>query len=412
MRAPSHIHEAAQALDGTRPRHGGGSGPGTALARAVARGRELGDGFRELGGKLVAYYLVRLRAQPAAARGDRDLASLVAETYRRDPKHTAFLLERLCYDFVKGHRRSGRAGRGASSEEIPRHLLDGSAAAPGALPEQSLILLHAGLGMALTEILLLPVPRGSPASAFAAALDSFAAQVEANARPEFAAVAFESLGLMVRRFIPRLHAPVETCLRARDERLAAYYWHGAGRGIYFLPGLFHPFPGRARRGLEICRREPLEPRHRLDALAGFCFASTMINLRHPELVARLLPYLGPGEIEALASGVAGALLTRHHTSPDQPGVRTFLRPLAANLTGRGARRGAGLGADLAGLWENAVRRPCLAALDGAYPLLRTRGELARLARHCPLGSLPAPETPGDAGDAGAAGGAVTPEMRE
>jgi hypothetical protein len=386
MRAPSRIHEAAQALGDTRPRHAGGSWPGTALAQTVARGWELGAGLRELQGKLVAYYLVRLRAQPRAARGDRDLASLVAETYRRDPKHTAFLLERLCYDFVKGHRRSGRAVR---SEEFPRHLLDGSEAAR-ALPEESLILLHAGLGMALTEILLLPLPPGSPAPVFAAALDSFAAQVEANARPEFAAVAFESLGLIVRRFIPRIHAPVEACLRARDSRLAAYYWHGAGRGIYFLPALFHPFPGTARRGVEICRREPLEAHHRLDALAGFCFASTMINLRHPELVARLLPYLGPGEVEALASGVAGALLTRHHTSPDQPGVRVFLRPLAGDLTGRGA----GPAADLAGLWEEAVRKPCLAALDHAYPLLRARGELARLARHCPLGSLPVPEPGG------------------
>src|SRR5579864_6110994 len=198
MRAPNHIQEAARALDGTRPPRAGGAGPGAALARAVARGRELGDGFRELGGKLVAYYLVRLRAQPAAARGDRDLASLVAETYRRDPRHTAFLLERLCYDYVQGLRRGGRAGRSAG---LPRHLLDGREAAR-ALPEESLILLHAGLGMALTEILLLPLSSGSSAPVFAAALDSFVAQVEANARPEFAAVAFESLGLMVRRFIP------------------------------------------------------------------------------------------------------------------------------------------------------------------------------------------------------------------
>jgi hypothetical protein len=403
MRAPNPIHEAARALDGTRPRPAGGAGPGAALARAVARGRELGDGFRELGGKLVAYYLVRLRAQPAAARGERDLASLVAETYRRDPRHAVFLLERLCYDYVKGLRRSGRSGhsgRAGSAAGLPRHLLDRQEAGR-ALPEESLILLHAGLGMALTEILLLPLPAGSPAPIFAAALDSFVAQVEANARPELAAVAFESLGLMVRRFIPRIQVPVEACLRARDASLAAYYWHGAGRGIYFLPGLCHPFPGTARRGLEICRREPPRPRHRLDALAGFCFASTMINLRHPELVARLLPHLGQGEIEALASGVAGALLTRHHTSPDRPEAREFLRPLAADPSGRGAGHEAGgeggPAADLASLWENAVRRPCLAVLDRAYPLLRARGELARLARHCPLGSLPTsapPEVPG------------------
>jgi hypothetical protein len=340
----------------------------------------MGANVREFGGKLVAYYLVRLRVQPRAVRGECDLASLVVETYRRDPKHTAFLLERLCYDYVRGLQRAGRAG---GAGEIPRHLLDGQGAA--ALPEQSLILLHAGLGMALTEILLLPLRPGAPASTFDAALDRFAEMVEANSRPAFAAVAFESLGLMVRRFIPRLHGPVESRLRARDARLAAYYWHGAGRAIYFLPGLFHPFPGTARRGLEICRREPLEPQHRLDALAGFCFASTMINLRHPELVARLLPFLGPGEIEALASGVAGALMTRHHTSPDVSGVREFLLPIA--------ERGGPAADFLAGLWEEEVRKPCAAALDHAYPLLRARGELASLARHRPLGSLPAPETP-------------------
>jgi len=379
MGTPGRFQHAADALVGARPRDAGAPRQGTA---AAARRRELGANVREFGGKLVAYYLVRLRAQPRAVRGESDLASLVVETYRRDPKHTAFLLERLCYDYVRGLWRAGRAG------EMPRHLLDGQAAA--ALPEQSLILLHAGLGMALTEILLLPLRPDAPASTFDAALDRFAELVEANSQPAFAAVAFESLGLMVRRFIPRLHGPVEARLRARDARLAAYYWHGAGRAIYFLPGLFHPFPGTARRGLEICRREPLEPQHRLDALAGFCFASTMINLRHPTLVARLLPFLGPGEIEALASGVAGALLTRHHTSPDEPAVREFLRPIAEDLAGPGASPATVL---LAGLWEEEVRRPCAAALEHAYPLLRARGELASLARHRPLGSLPAPETP-------------------
>ncbi len=350
------------------------SGP---AAAAHGHLRELGAGFQEFGGKLVAYYLVRLRAQRRAARGGGDLGSLVAETYRRDPRHTAFLLERLCYDFVRGLRRSGA--------EL-RHLLDG--AAPGALPEQSMILLHAGLGMALTDILVRPLSRSSPAAAVDAALDRFAESVRDNARPELAAVPFEALGLMVRRFIPRLHDLVEARLRARDERLTAYYWHGAGRGIYFLMSLFHPFPGTARRGLERCRREPLEPHHRLDALARFSFPSTMINLRHPELVARLLPYLGPGEIEALASGVAGALLTRHHTSPGEPGVREFLRPIAAPRPRPAGDRVAEIWVEL---WEDAVRRPCAEALDRAYPLLRARGELASLARHRPLGTLLAPE---------------------
>ncbi len=364
------LQAAARTVGGALPRHAAGARPEPA---APALGRELSAGFRELGAKLVAYYLVRLRKQPRAARGDGDLGALVAETYRRDPAHTAFLLERLCFDFVKGLWRAGKE---------PRHLLDGAAA--GALPEQSLILLHAGLGMALTEILVQPLPPGGPPAAVDAALDRFAELVEVNARPEFAAVSYEAMGLMVRRFIPRLHDTVEARLRLRDARLAAYYWHGAGRAIYFLPSLFHPFPGTTRRGLETCRREPLEPHHRLDALAGFSFASTMINLRHPELVARLLAYLGPDEIEALASGVAGALLTRHHTSPDEVEVRGFLRPIDEPRALPGGDR-------LAVLWDDAVRRPCAEALDRAYPLLRARGELTCLARHCAVGTLLAPE---------------------
>src|SRR5579864_3823910 len=106
-------------------------------------GRELGAGVQELGRILVAYYLVRFHPQPGAARGRRDLTSLVAGAYRRNPGHTAFLLERLCYEFVKRFWRAG---------EEPRQLLCGEEAMW--LPEQSLILLHAGLGMALAKRLL------------------------------------------------------------------------------------------------------------------------------------------------------------------------------------------------------------------------------------------------------------------
>jgi hypothetical protein len=335
--------------------------------------RELGAGFQELGGKLVAYYLVRLRAQPQAARGNRDLTSLVADVYRGDPRHIAFLLERLCYDFVKRYWRAG---------EEPRHLLDGKEARW--LPEQSLILLHAGLGMALAEHLLAPLHPDDADGTFDAALDRFAELVKDNARPEFAAVPFEAMGVMVRRFLPGLHGAVSARLLARDTCLAAYYWHGAGRAIYFLPGFFLPSPGVVRGGLEACRREPPERCFRLDALAGFCFASTMINLRHPELVARLLPHLEPGEAEAVASGVAAALMTRHHTCPYELGVRAFLRPIAEPGAGTA-------GGGLAGAWEGLVRGPCEEALVRAYPLLRARGELATLARHRPLGTLLAAE---------------------
>lgn len=362
---------AQSAAIGAPPRAVGAGG--WTAAGAPARGRELVGGCRELAGKLLVYYLVRLRPQRRARRGTSDLASLVAEVYRRDPRHAVFLLERLCYDVVLGRWRAG---------DEPRHLLDAGAAGP--LPDKSMILLHAGLGMALAEIHVCALAPGSSAAAIDGALERFAGQVRANARPELAAVAFEALGVMVRGLRARILAAVAARLQALDETLAAYFWHGAGRAIYFLPGLLVPVPGGAARGLAICRREPPLPGRRLDAIAGFCFASTMVNLRRPERVARLLPYLDREEVEALACGVAAALVTRHHTSPDEAAVRAFLRPLAA-------RRG-DLGADrsVAALWDEAVRQPSAEVLDRAYPLLLARGELASLARHRPLAAVLAP----------------------
>jgi hypothetical protein len=375
MSLPDRFHEPSPLAAAWRAPSTGPWPAGVPLT-LTALGRELGAGCRELGAKVVAYYLVRIRAQRRAARGNRDLVDLVVETCRRDPRHMVFLLERLCYDFVKGRWASGE----------PRHLFDGPEAAR--LPEQSLILLHAGLGMALADLLVRPLRPGDPAAVCDAVLDRFSRLLEANARPEFAAVAFESLGLMVRRFLPHLHVLVEGRLRARDPRVAAWYWHGAGRAIYFLPGFFHPFPGTARQGIELCRREPPAASYRLDALSGFSFAATMINLRHPELVARLLSHLDPHEIEAVASGVAGGLLTRRHTSPDDPAVEAFLRPLAAPAGAAGVDGTAS--ARLVELWDREVRGPCAEALESAYPLLRARGELATLASHSPVGKLLCP----------------------
>ncbi|HYL05336.1 MAG TPA: hypothetical protein VE075_04820, partial [Thermoanaerobaculia bacterium] len=347
-------YEAVRAITGKQSLDAAGSWPAPP-ARGFAR--ELAAGFQEFGGKLTAYYLVRIRAQRQAARGTGDLASLVAGVYRREPRHTAFLLERLCYDFV---RRFWRAGT------EPRRLLDGAEARH--LPAESLILLHAGLGMALAEHLLRPLRPDSSEAAFDAALGRFAELVSDNARPELAPVTCEAMGLMVRRFLPGLHAAVAARMRARDPGLAAYYWHGAGRAIYFLARLFHPFPGSPRKGLEICRREPPEPRYRLDALAGYCFASTMINLRHPEVVAGLLPHLAAGEAEPLASGVTAALITRDYTCPGEPAVRRFLRPSAEISFAASA-------GELAAAWEEVVRRPGAEAMDRLYPWLRARGKL-------------------------------------
>jgi hypothetical protein len=367
------------------------------------------DGVREVGAKLRVYYWVGLRSQRAALRrAGGDLPLLVAEAYRSDPWRTAFLLERMCYDLVLGIFRSGA---------VPSRLLDPPG---GALPGESLVLLHAGLGMALARRLLGPLRPQAPGAAFDSALDRFAGLVADNAQPAFAPVCFEALGVIARRFFPGLHREVARRLRARGPELAAWYWHGAGRATYFLPALLHPFPGMARRGAEICRSEPSAGENRLDALSGFCFAAAMVNLPRPGLVARLLPHLAPGEVEALASGVAGALLARHHTCPEDPAVHAFLAWGQAGPARSGAGEAAcgpaatgSLSESLSEPWAREVIGPCREVLERAYPRLRARGELSLLARHQPLAALLAesadpPLAAPFAGAAGAAGAEAPP----
>jgi hypothetical protein len=237
--------------------------------------------------------------------------------------------------------------------------------------------LHAGLGMALAHQLLRRLAPASPAAAFDAALRSFLELVEQNSRPAYAIVPVEALGLMVRLFQPRIFRAVERQLRAIDPGLTSYYWHGAGRAIFFLPAQFHPFPGAIDGGLEICRREPPEPALRQDALSGFSFAAVMTDLRHPRSLEPLLGRLSerPEEAEALASGAAGAVLTLLHTTPDDPAIAAFLayRPPASE-TSRSE------------LWQRWVAGPSAFAVE-LYPLLAASGQLGVFARHQSPGSL-------------------------
>ena len=313
----------------------------------------------ELLNKAKAYWLVGLWRQ-RTPRGV-SLGDLVARVYEREPELAPFRLERLCYDFVNaGWRRGGE----------PRSLL----AAGAGLPEESLVLLHAGLGMALTRRLLRPLGAGSPAADLDARMRRFIELARENSRPDLEPVAIEAAGPIVRMFLPRLRVGVAHWMRAAAPEREGFYWHGVGRGAYFLPGSSLPRAGALRHALTVCRREPPDAATRLDALSGLAFAVAMINWHQPWLIERLLGLLGdepgaasrsaearepgmadepgeidqpgesdePGEVDAVASGVAACVLARRITLPDAPPP-----PLLAYEP----REAAGRGRDRAKLWD-------------------------------------------------------------
>ncbi|HEV7516034.1 MAG TPA: hypothetical protein VGR07_07015 [Thermoanaerobaculia bacterium] len=326
--------------------------------RPRREGRAIGVELLELRNKVSTYYRVRVGAVRRLGRAP--LAGRIAAALAGDPAQSAFDVERLALEFAR--RALVREGR-------PRGLLlEGEATR---LPEESLILAHAGMGLAFALERLAPLRPTSPAAAFDAVLGELLDLYEANSQLAYLPVPQETLGLAVRLFLPRLRGPVDAGLRRIAPDLTCLFWHGAGRGVYFRPAQF--LPGGLARAVDLCRREPPLATERLDALAGLSFAVAMVNLHHPRAFARLLPQVADGsaEAEALTHGVIACLLARHHTTPADPAIPAFLAYRPADLRWRES-------------WERRVSEPGAHALTRLYPALREHRRLGDFARFQPL----------------------------
>jgi hypothetical protein len=214
--------------------------------------------------------------------------------------------------------------------------------APGiqALPPHVRVPLHTGAGLALAEVAL----RSARQSELHSVLNKFWHSCVENAQDGYAPIAFEALGLVAVTLYPHLLAAIE---RQLPEALTAYFWHGAGRGLYFSGFSFLPCAAPRRRAIEISRRAPGSEVGRRNALAGFAWAMTLVNIRNPEVLENCLRDHA-GEIQrdgAFSAGVASALVVWQHAAPDDP----FLDLLDRFRPGDPA---------LAPLWDNLIKRPC------------------------------------------------------
>lgn len=311
---------------------------------------------RELANKALVYRLVRASGIGEAVSHDDPWEELVAAVYRRGSHAALFRLERLGYELaVATWERSGP----------PRDLLRGARAA--AMPERSLLVVHCGMGLAFGQRVLTALGRGNGDADLAAALGRVVDLCRDNSRAGCVGAALEAVGLYVRIFHPDLLAGAGRVMATLDEDTRAYFWHGVGRGVYFLPR--HFVPGSVARALAVCRREGPDAAARRDALDGFFFATAMVNLRHPRVVEHLLTTAGllPEEEDVAAAGVMAALLARFHTTPDDPSVGRLLvhRPAPHRAL----------------LWDRLVADRGARAIAVYYPQLTASGRLGELARH-------------------------------
>lgn len=205
----------------------------------------------------------------------------------------------------------------------PQHLL--TADQVSALPVSSLLPLHTGMGLSFAEHLLATLELPPADTTIDRVLQQFIALCKGNARPGYTGAVMEALGLVTRLSYPNLTLVVDRRLSAIAPDIVDYFWHGVGRGLYFLPFNSLPSADSTWRAVELAQGEAPHTLGQRNALAGLAWAVTLVNIRHPEILVAFLKRYGHilTSSDAFANGVSSALIIWFGMQGYDPYLRAF-----------------------------------------------------------------------------------------
>jgi hypothetical protein len=243
----------------------------------------------------------------------------------------------------------------------------------GDLPSASLAMLHAGMGLSFASQLFALLQDDNQTSSLERVVREFLALCRNNSREGYQGAAIESMGLVVRELYPSLVLAVDHLLATLDEEKVAYFWHGVGRALYFLPVNFLPSASTIWCAVRMCQQEAPHALGRMNCRAGLAWAITLVNLRQPEIMEALLQQHGDqlaGD-GTFAAGVGSALILRYDTTPQDTSL--------ADFCGHQVKASPAL----AERWREQVCLPCENALRRVYPRLKERHLLEQIFRFRP-----------------------------
>lgn len=310
--------------------------------------------FQEFQNKLQAFYLFEyvdsILGFPEGAVPN--LTEMLYRTHSLGPFFSVWATEGVGHYYVY---------QVAASDRLPHSTLSDAIN----VPAENLIPLHTGMGLALAEVSL---NRHSAPEALA---DAFVQLCRRNSRHEYWPAAMEALGLVVRNLRPELIAPLDQLFASGHDDLRAYFWHGIGRGHYFAVVNSLPRWNAPGQGFEMCLQSPHEL-GKLNALSGFAWAMTLVNLRHPEIIASWLDHYGAMiTSDAVANGIASALLIWAFSASDDHLIRALAQYQPAD--GRSI---------LPRIWENHVQQSAHLVLE--CRTFNVTPETAKIFRYQPL----------------------------
>jgi hypothetical protein len=262
-----------------------------------------------------------------------------------------------------------------SSGAIPVGMLTNNSVSP--LPASSLIPLHAGMGLSLAEQLL-PLMEKNVGSS----LNTFEDRCRRNCRKGYFGAAYEALGFAARNLYPHLVRPIDRALAHHNPKLQAFFWHGVGRAIYFSPTNFLPWRAAPWQGLRASLREPPHILGQRNAVSGFCWALTLVNIEHPAVMGMFLEHhmLHISSDNACGNGIRSALIVWRNVASAYHLKALYLYKPDASIKS---------------IWNELVLRSCDLAIE-YHDVLRSGGVLGELFRSQPLAGLVARARSGSA----------------
>ena len=269
-----------------------------------------------------------------------------------------------------GHVYSQRTWSGR--EDAEGIMIEGQAAN---LPEKSLTMMHAGLGLCLAESLMKQLTPASPAGEAERVLKTFIKLCRNNSRQGYVGCALESLGLVTRCFNYPVLDLVQRVLADVDETAWEFFWRGAGRALYFSPG--HMLQPLYSPWIAAEQEAPNDRAYRI-LKAGITWPTNIVNMRQPEIFEDFIKRRGAsGESDGtIFHGVAASTTMAMDITPDHPVVKDYLAYVPKSADPKVQR-----------LWYKLVHDPVRKAVDRYQPILRKHKMMDQVFRFQDLDAL-------------------------
>jgi hypothetical protein len=195
------------------------------------------------------------------------------------------------------------------------------------IPPNFLLPLHSGGGLTLAETTIREHRSSLQRPQMGDSLTKFQSLVDQQSASGLGPAVFEALGLVLHTMYPDLLDPAADHLREHNPSGYRLLWHGVGRGHYF-----DPFQMMVPTNLRDQSYLSATDDAALNRLAGFAWATTMINMRSPATAAKMLAHLpltNEKSLAAAADGISAAALVWLTITEDRQTLARFEESLAS-----------------------------------------------------------------------------------